>query len=430
MSSRPVPTEAILKPKPSDLERPSTFSALRYSGFRLYFAGQLVSVSGTWMQTIAQQIVVYNMTKSDLALGLVACAQGLPALILTPFAGVIVERVSRRKLLVMTQFVMMVLAFIMTLLWVLGTLQLWHVMVLSLGLGIANAVDAPARLAFLVEMVGHEDLSSGIVLNSMMFNVARIVGPALGGLALKGIGEGWCFFLNGVSFMAVLFSLIVMTIEHPVKPGKIARGFLRPLAEGFMFAVRHPTIWPLLVLSALTSTFGLTFTVLIPPFADNVLRDTAGGTSAMLTAQGIGALVATVLIARISNRGHRGRFLTIGAFTGPIAIILLAFTNTYLFTLPAVGLAGFGLICQYVLTNTLLQTEVPDDFRGRVMSLYSVSFFGLTPFGSLAIGLTAQAFSVPDPAFGPVISLLIFGGICLIGALVILVRSPAVRRLP
>lgn len=408
-------------PDHPDAHKTKTFAALQHPAFRWFFFGQLVSVTGTWIQAVAQQIVVYNMTGSQLALGIVACAQGIPSLLLGPAAGVIVERVSRRRMLIMTQTAMMFLALILAILSFSGTLQLWHIILIALGTGTATALDAPSRLSFFVEMVGKEDLPSGIVLNSMMFNIARIVGPALGGVALTAIGPSWCFLLNGLSFLAVLFGLVAMRVPPP-KISKGNRKILQPLLEGLAFVRKHPTIRPLLLLSALTSSFGLTFTVLLPPYADKILGNTEVGTSALLTAQGIGALIASLFVASTTNNGYRGITMTRGALTAPAALLVLSFTTNIFGAAPLVFIAGFAFVCQFVLTNTLLQTEVPDQFRGRVLSLYTITFFGLTPFGSLIMGATAQAIdTVP--------AILIFALINLVGVWVIIRSSPQVKTL-
>lgn len=429
----------------------NSLSAFAHPAFRLYFAGQLVSVSGTWMQSVAQQIVVYQLTGSDLALGLVACAQGLPALFLTPFGGVVVERISRRNVLVVTQTAMMILAFVMAVLQFTNSLQIWHIAALSIGLGIATAVDAPARQTFVIEMVGHEDLSSGIAMNSIMFNAARIFGPALGGIALKTVGPGWCFLLNGLSFLAVIVSLIIMIV--PVArhiPGRLS--IVRPLVEGFVFAREHPSIRPILMLSAIISVFGITYGVLVTPFADKVLGNTEIGTSAILTAQGFGAVAAGVVVARANGRGRRGRIMVTGAIAAPLMVILFAlmsvFTQhlTWCTLLPQAGsfsyicttsavppgiyalimviaaAASFSFICVFVLMNTLLQTEVPDEFRGRVLSLYSLTFFGFSPFASLAIGLIAQL-------AGTIPAILLYGVLCLIGVSLVVSRARNLARL-
>ncbi len=414
MSSGAVRTDSA--PKTSSL------SALQSSAFRLYFAGQLVSVSGTWMQAVAQQVVVYDLTKSELALGLVACAQGIPALFLSPFAGVIVEQFSRRKIIIVTQSMMMLLAFILAALQFTHTLQVWHIVALSLGIGLANAVDAPARQSFVVDMVGKEHLPSGIMLNAVMFNSARIIGPALGGIALKAVGPAWCFFLNGASFLAVLVSLILMIVpyESPQRAGKMH--FVQPLKEGFAFARHHPAIRYLLLLSAVTSIFGLNYVVLVPAFADQVLHDTQLGTAALLTAQGFGAVIAGFVVAKANGAGNRGQVMMVGAIVAPIMVIILAFTHSFYTALPVVGIAGLAFISQFILMNTLIQTQVPDEFRGRVLSLYTLTFMGFNPFGSLAIGvIAAEAGTLP--------AIMLYGVATLIGVALILWRGPQVRQL-
>lgn len=413
---------AIVPPEVPAKKRTQSLSAFKHQAFRLFFGGQLISVTGTWMQIVAQQIVVYQLSGSSFVLGLVACAQGLPSLILTPLAGVLIERLSRRKMLMVAQIWMMLLALIMAALHFTGVLQIWHIVLLSLGVGMANALDAPARLAFVVEMVGREDLSSGIVMNSVMFNTARVIGPAVGGLALSALGPSWCFLLNGLSFLAVIASLGMMRIA-PVVRNATRIAIWQPLVEGLRFARHHPTIAPLLVLASLTSTFGLTYTVLLPPFADKVLGDTEVGTSALLTAFGIGAFVASIFITQIAERGFRGRVVYIAAHVAPVALIALAFTQTIALAALMALIAGFAYICQFILTNTLIQLEVPDEFRGRVLSLYTITFFGFTPFGSLALGLMGQS-------MGTVAALLIFATINLIGAWAVLRNAMALRQLP
>ncbi len=400
---------------------PSSLAALQSSAFRLYFAGQLVSVSGTWMQSVAQQVVVYDLTKSELALGLVACAQGLPSLLLTPFAGVIVERFSRRQILVVTQTIMMILAFILAALQFAGVTQVWHIVALSLGIGIANALDAPARQSFVIEMVGAEQLTSGIVLNSIMFNAARVIGPALGGYALAKFGAGWCFFLNGASFIAVIISLVLMHIK-PVKRIAEPIAIWKPLIEGLRFSLHHETIKPLLFMSALTSIFGITFAVLVPAFANQILGDTGVGTANLLTAEGVGAILAGVVVANAHRIGLRGHILALSAVLGPIFLIFFAMSHSYLTALPFIGLTGFFMIMQFITMNTLLQVEVLDEYRGRVMSLYTLSFFGLSPFSSLLLGALGTS-------LGTVTALEIYGAVGFVLMLLLLWRYPQVLKL-
>ncbi|HVO68995.1 MAG TPA: MFS transporter [Aggregatilineaceae bacterium] len=414
MSSNIVRDESVSQPV-------GALAAWRYPAFRLYFTGQLVSVTGTWMQAVAQQIVVFNLTHSEFALGLVAAAQGLPALILSPFAGVIVDRYPKRRLLIITQSLMMVLAFVMAWLYFVNQLQVWHIVALSLGLGVANALDAPARQAFVVEMVGHPALSSGVVMNSMMFNSARVIGPAVGGIALYTLGAGWCFFLNGASFLAVIVSLLLMrVVERPFLTGRIA--IIGPLKEGFAFARSHPTIRPLLLLAASASLFTSTFATLIPAFASQILHDTTEGTSALYTAQGLGAALAALLVARMTNTGRRGTLLGYVALSAPLFVIAFSLTRSYVTALPVVGFAGLTGIAQFILMNTLIQNEVPDEYRGRVMALYTLTFFGLSPFSNLAIGVLAQWTSTPF-AIG------LYGVVALVCAAAIFWRAPQLWRL-
>jgi len=373
------------------------------------------------MQSVAQQVVVYDLTKSELALGLVACAQGLPSLLLTPFAGVIIERFPRRQILVMTQTIMMILAFILAALQFTGVLQVWHIVALSLGIGIANAVDAPARQAFVIEMVGAEQLTSGIVLNSIMFNAARVIGPALGGYALAKFGAGWCFFLNGASFIAVIISLVLMHVK-PIKriAGPIA--IWNPLIEGLRFSLQHEIIKPLLLMSALTSVFGVTFAVLVPAFASQILGDTGIGTANLLTAQGVGAILAGIIVANAHRIGRRGHILAISAILGPVFLICFAVSTSYWSALPFIGLTGLFMIMQFITMNTLIQVEVLDEYRGRVMSLYTLSFFGLSPFSSLLLGILGGS-------IGTVPSLILYGSVGLVLMILLLWRYPQVLRL-
>lgn len=401
--------------------RTGSLAALQSPAFRLYFAGQLVSVSGTWMQSVAQQVVVYDLTKSELALGLVACAQGVPSLILTPFAGVIVERFSRRQILIGTQTAMMVLAFILAALQFTHVTQVWHIVALSLGIGVANALDAPARQAFVIEMVGAEQLTSGIVLNSIMFNAARIVGPAIGGYALKTVGPAWCFFLNGASFVAVLISLILMNVK-PIKRISEPIAIWKPLIEGLRFSLQHEAIKPLLLMSALTSVFGITFAVLVPAFASQILGDTSGGTANLLTAEGVGAILAGVAVANAHRFGRRGHLLALSAILGPICAILFAISKSYWTALPFIALTGFFMIAQFITMNTLIQMEVLDEYRGRVLSLYTLTFFGFSPFSSLLLGLLGES-------MGTVSALVLYGVIALILMALLLWRYPQIIRL-
>jgi MFS family permease len=371
----------------------TTLAAFRHNNFRLYFIGQLISLSGTWMQTVAQGWLVFHLTQSELWLGVVACAAGMPSLVLSPFGGVIVDRVPRRRILLFSQFAQMLLAF--TLAWLTFThvVQVWHIVTLAFLLGVVNAIDAPSRQAIVADMVGRDDLTSGIALNSMMFNASRIFGPAAAGILLRLVGPAWCFFLNGVSFLAVIGMLLIIHIASAVNP-TTAFAPLRQLKEGLRFSRRHPTIAPLLLLAAVSSLFVINVTSLLPAFAATVLHSPTEAYATMSTATGVGAVFAAGLMALAGKRFGRGRVVLVMSIFTPLSVFLLSRVTALPLAILLAGLYGFGIILQFVTTNTLIQSEVPDEFRGRVLSLYTLMFFGVAPFGALALGVTAGGFGV------------------------------------
>lgn len=400
---------------------PGTFSALRYPNFRLYFGGQLVSTSGTWMQTVAQGWLVFHLTQSTLWLGLVACFTGLPALFLSPFAGVFVERLPRLRILLITQTAQMILAFILSALTFSQTVQVWHVVVLAFLLGVVNSLDAPTRQAFVIDMVGREDLASGITLNSLMFSLSRVIGPTAAGLALVKFGPGWCFLLNGISFLAVLVSLLLMKIQQKNKEVATLSP-LRQLREGFRFASRHDTIAPLLLLATITSVFGSNITTLLPAFADFVLHSPDAAYAALVTANGIGAVAAAALVSWLGRRIGRGHIVAIMPIIVSIMVFALALVNVLPLAIVFITIFGYTLISQFVTMNTLIQTQVPNEFRGRVISLYTLTFFGVAPFGALFLGFLGQAIGTPGAMmFAAVVG----GGL----SAWVLLRSPALRAL-
>lgn len=401
--------------------RARTLSALQNHEFRRYFIGQLISLSGTWMQTVAQGWLVFHLTQSELWLGVVACAAGLPSLILSPFGGVLIDRLPRRNLLIFSQAAQMTLALILASLTFAGSVQVWHIVALATLLGMVNAIDAPSRQTIIADLVGHDNLNSGIALNSIMFNASRVVGPAVAGIALTSVGPAWCFLLNGLSFLAVIAMLLTIA---PRRPEQTSDGFhpLLRLKEGLHFSRRHPTIWPLLLLAAIASIFTANISQLLPAFADTVLRSPKEAYAAMSTATGLGAVVAGALMASLGQRYGRGRVVTAMSGFVLLAVLLVTRTTSISLAVGLMGMFGFGIILEFVTVNTLIQSEVPDAFRGRVMSLYTLTWFGLAPFGALALGATAQVIGTPD-------AMLIYA---LIGGALsgyILLRAPHVRRL-
>ena len=400
----------------------SIFAAMRHRNFQLYFGGQLVSNIGTWMQIIAQGWVVYQISRSELSLGLVAFASAIPVLVISPWGGVVVDRVSRRKLLILTQSGAMLLAFILATLMFQNAVQEWHVVVLAALLGVVNAFDAPARQAFVPEMVGKEDLPNAIALNSMMFNSARVIGPAVAGLVLGLVGAAWCFTLNGISYLAVILGLLLMEIparekiQHSNSPWQQLKGGLR-------YAAGNREISSLILLSLVFSIFGISYATILPAFVEKTLHQGALTYGWINTATGLGALTSAFLMAHRLSHGRRGRWLVLTNIAFPL--ILIAFSLTSMFALSALlayGL-GMGFMIQFTTINTLLQTRVEDEFRGRVMGLYTITFFGFAPFGNLLIGFLGEK-------LGLGIGMTLFAVCSLVLSRIVLMRTPEIQKLP
>jgi MFS family permease len=395
--------------------------ALRHRNYRLFFGGQLVSVCGTWMQTVAQAWLVYRLTGSAVLLGLVGFCSQIPVLLLAPYAGVVVDRHDRRLIIVVTQIASMLLAFVLAALTLSGRVQVWHVPVLAAMLGVMNAFDVPARQAFVVDMVGKEDLINAIALNSSMFNSARIIGPSLAGVLVASIGEGWCFFANAVSYLAVIAGLLLMRLgaaplHRPSRGSALAR-----IAEGFTFVWQARAIRTLLLLMGLVSLVGMPYSVLMPIFADDVLHGGPKALGLLMGTAGVGALVGALALA--SRRGTRGLERWIAFSTAGFGVSLVLFASSRSFWLSAALLVpvGFCMIGQLASSNTLIQTMVPDELRGRVMSVYAMMLIGMAPFGSLLAGLVAQHLSAPG-------AVALGGGACLIGAAVFGAQLAAFRH--
>ncbi|MFN8492963.1 MAG: MFS transporter [Caldilineaceae bacterium] len=374
---------------------PKTFSAIRHRNFRLYMGGQLVSLVGTWMQIIAQGWLVYQLSHSELALGIVGFASAIPALLVSPWAGVIVDQVSKRNLIVATQTGAMILAFILAVLDFAHIVQVWHVVVLAVGLGFVNAFDGPARQAFVVEMVGREDLPNAIAMNSMTFNSARIVGPGLGGLLLAAVGSSWCFLLNGISFLAVIVSLFAMKLQ-PNERKPLALSPWKQLTSGVIYAKNTPELRGLLLMALFFSLFGISYSTVLPAFVDKVLRQGADAFGVINAMSGIGAVTGAFLIAQYGDRGQRGRWLAWAALLFPVVLSSFALNHNYPLAMVLALLMGVGFMITFTLINTLLQTRLQDEMRGRVLSLYTLTFFGFTPFGNLAIGSLSERWGLSE----------------------------------
>lgn len=415
-----IPPE-VLPLRARQFRLPKTFAAMRHRNFQLFVFGQLISNVGTWMQIIAQGWLVYQLSQSELALGIVGFASAIPALFITPWGGVIVDRVPKRTLLVITQTVSMLLAFVLAALTLSGVVQVWHVVALAVGLGVVNAFDGPARQAFVVEMVGRSDLPNAIALNSMTFNGARIFGPAIGGILLAAVGAGWCFFWNGFTFLAVIVGLMAMRLPpHQVSNRKLSPW--QQLRSGVVYANNMEQVRALLLMAFIISCFGITYSTILPAFVDKVLRQDAAAFGALNTSAGIGAIITAFLIARYGENGQRGRWLAVSAIAFPIVLSLFALNRSYPVALVLGVFLGMGFMSQFTLINTLLQTNITDEMRGRVMSLYTLTFFGLTPFGNLAMGAVAEHWGLSEAIVGSAL-------IALVLSVIVLSKSPQLRQL-
>ncbi len=370
-----------------------TFLALQYPNYRLWFSGQLVSLFGTWMQTTAQGFFIYELTHSPAYLGYVGFAAGLPTWLFMLYAGVIADRIPRRKIMLITQTSMMTLAFILATLTFLKIVQPWHIILLALGMGIANAFDAPARQAFVRELVEPEAMTNAIALNSAMFNTAIAIGPAAGGIIYAALGPAWCFTINGFTFIAVIAALLAMKLKDSYKP-KTDNSPIMDLKEGIKYTINHPTIRYLILTIGIIALFGATFVTLLPAWAVKILQGDARTNGFLQTARGLGALFSALFIASLGIFHFKGKLLTIGTFLYPIFIIIFASTHNFTASVIFLFLAGMGQILIMNLSNALVQTQVDENMRGRVMGIYTFFFFGLLPFGSLWIGTAAQLLGV------------------------------------
>lgn len=399
LGSRPFP----------GLYLPQTFAALRHRNYRLWFMGQLVSLVGTWMQTTAQGYLIFELTRSPAYLGYVGFATGVPTWLFMLYAGVIADRGSKRKILVLTQAAMMVLAFILASLTFLGWIQSWQIIVLALALGVATAFDAPARQAFVIEMVERQELSNAIALNSSMFNLATVVGPAIGGITYVLVGPAWCFTINGLSFIAVITSLLMMRVAPPA-PRLHHTAALEDLKEGLRYVASNLIIRTLITTACVVSLFGLAYMTLIPAWAVTVLGGDATTNGWLQSARGLGALSGALLIASLGQFKFRGKLLSLSLFVFPV--MLLLFAQVRWLPLSLLTLAGVGLwvMILFNLANTLVQTLVSDELRGRVVSLYTFSFFGLMPLGALLTGWLAEWIGEPNMLIFSAIISLIFAG--------------------
>jgi MFS family permease len=373
--------------------------ALRHRNYRLFFSGQLVSLIGTWMQTVAQSWLVLQLTHDPFMLGVVAAAQFVPVMAFGLFGGLVADQWPKRRTLLFTQTSAMVLAFVLFGLTVTHTVQVWHILVLALLLGITNAVDMPTRQAFAVEMVGRDDIPNAVALNSAMFNGARVVGPAIAGLTIGAFDISVAFLINGLSFLAVIVAYLSMRDEELRSPPTVDRprtvaAVVDNLAEGLQYVRRTDVVLLATLVIFFIATFGMNFTVLVPALTEGVLRSDASGYGFLMAASGIGSLAAALAIA-FSAR-NRPWAMAIGALVLGVAEVVIAGSTVFAVSMVAMLFVGAGGIAMAATANTSIQLAVPDALRGRVMSVYTTVFAGSTPIGGLLMGFIASRYGVGE----------------------------------
>jgi MFS family permease len=396
--------------------------ALRSRNYRLFVAGQSVSLVGTWMQQVAMSWLVYRLTGSVFLLGIIGFTSQIPTFLLAPVAGVLADRCNRRRLLIATQALAMLQAALLAGAVFSGFIQVWHIVALSLLLGVVNAFDIPIRQSFVVEMVYHrDDLGNAIALNSSMVNGARLIGPTIAGLLVASFGEGVCFIINSASYLAVLLALAAMRLapipHHPVQ----RRHIFQELREGFIYAFGFGPIRSILLLVALVSLTGMPYAVLVPVFAKEVLHGGAHTFGFLMTASGCGAFAGTVYLASRKSVIGLGRLIVLSAVLFAAGIAGFALSSILPFSLISLVIAGFGAMTLVASSNTILQTILEEDKRGRVMSFFTVAFMGMAPFGSFGAGTMAGIVGLRD-------TLLIGAACCLVGAVVFARYLPQIRE--
>lgn len=423
-----------------------TFRALRHSNFRLWFIGQTVSLIGTWMQFMAQQVLVYRLTGSAAALGMVNFIGLIPMIPLSLWSGSIADRFPKRTIILIAQVLMMLQALILAVLCWTDVVRIWHVYVLSFMLGTVTAIDLPARQAIIVDLIeGKEDLTNAIGLNSAMFNTARAIGPALAGMVVAATGEGNAFFLNALTFLAVIVSLMMMR-NLPVSHRPIGKetGTLAHVSAGLKFVRSQQVVMVLVSLIAVSAFLSMPYNTLMPVFADKILFQSAQPIvhlfcdnqigwmqcqapealplGFLFTTVGIGAVISAVVVASLPETARRGWLLTLGNIGFPLLLLAFAFSRSYILSMALMLLVGFAFVLQNALANTLLQVVAPDEMRGRVMALYSMTFMGMMRLGGLQAGFVADWLGAP-------LSVAIGAGISLVYGLFVAIRYPVLRRM-
>jgi MFS family permease len=393
---------------------PTRFRALQHRNFQLFIAGQLTSLIGTWMQTTAQLWLVYKLTGSAALLGVFGFANQVPILFLAALGGYLGDRYNRHYGVIWTQTVSMVLAFVLAALTFANIIQVWELIFIAFLVGVVNAFDVPIRQAFLVEMVVREDLPNAIALNSSIFNGARVVGPAIAGFALAWKGPAWCFFLNGVSFLAVIGALLGMRLVKRESKKESGSPF-QSLIQGFRFAMSDLPIRSTLLLLSMLSLLGLQYSVFLPIFASEVLHRGAKGFGLLMSAAGVGAVIGALHFAARTSYKGLARWIAATSTTCAIGLVIFSQSKVFWLSMAVLLVVGFCATVQMAATNTTLQNRVPDQLRGRIMAVYATMFMGVQPIGSLIAGGVAKHIGAPY-------TLAVFGTLCFLGSVIFIFR--------
>lgn len=398
------------------------FRALHYRNYRLYFGGQGLSLIGTWMQRIAISWLVYRLTNSVFLLGFVGFATQMPTFLMGPIAGVVADRWNRYHIMIITQILAMTQALIFAFLVLTNLIEVWHIIVLGAVLGVINSFDTPSRQALVVDMIeDREDLGNAIALNSSMVNSARLIGPSIAGVLIAAFGEGICFLINGLSYIAVIAALLAMRLNI-LDNRRAAKSVFSHFKEGFGYAFGFPPIRSVLILIALISLMGMPYTVLMPIFAKDILGGGANTLGFLMASAGAGALTGAIYLASRKSVLGLGRVVPLAAAVFGIGLIFFSMSRVVWLSMGLLFFTGMGMMVQMAASNTILQTIVDDDKRGRVMSFYAMSFFGMVPLGNLLAGSVASKIGAPWT--------LVIGGVtCMTGAAIYLRRLPVYRKM-
>jgi MFS family permease len=382
-------SQAEARPRRRLLRLPSTFNSLRHRNYRLFFFGQMISLIGTWMQWTAQGWLVYQITGSKTMLGVIGMVATLPMLLLSNLGGVAADRFPRRTILLVTQTSSLIMPLILADLVLLGYVEVWHIALLAGLLGVVNSFDMPARQAFVVEMVGRDDLLNAIGLNSGIFNSARIMGPAVAGIVMASVGVGYCFMINGISYLAVIMGIYMMRLPD-FKRERQMGSFLRKLVAGFAYVKKDKRLLGIMIILAIISIFGFSYTRLLPAFAKDIFNVGDLGYGEMLSFNGIGAIVGSLTVASMTRRKDKREALVAGVLIFCLAVTAFSLTSNFTSGLLMLLILGTGMIMFMTTANTMIQTIVPDEYRGRVMGVWAFVFGGSMPVGSLAVGVAAE----------------------------------------